>query len=697
MHSSDPVRADTARSRYIFGYARILQGCHLVCRLPHREHLFAEGHAEQAMDTLRMLSRSTGLKVNKKQDDATQSRLSQSGTSTVNGQPTSASRKRKRGLEEPTGGSATSESLSEDQVRKVQQEQKVKIVDLRKLQRHDSAENRKHHKENVRIFPQPVTSFAQLGPDYHVNGALADNIASQGYYEPTEVQLATLPLLLRSEDEPDLLTVAPTGSGKTLAYLIPAIDKISRVHKVSEGSDRHVSVLIIAPTKELASQIVNEGRKLTANTGVTVTAMRKGMKLHSQHQHTTADGTSDSEQDSQASTIVKADILVSTPLALVHALSQGKDDESPTPLPHIHTLILDEADVLLDPLFRSQTLSIWSACTLPSLRTSLWSATIGSNIEELVLSTTAQRQKTLQIRHPAPLLRTIIGLKDSSLPTISHRLIYAATEQGKLLGLRQLLHPTPTSSKTNATSPPPLRPPFLIFTQTIERATALHTELLYDIPSSAGGPSRIAVLHSSLSTRERSDVMTRFRKGAIWILITTDLLSRGVDFRGINGVVNYDIPTTSAGYVHRAGRTGRAGREGGVCVTFYTKDDIKYVKSIANIIAASEKRVAGKQEGTDGVVKSELEPWLLNALPDLSKKDRKELKERGVETRRAIKESDDAKARKMKRKARIGTKSGYERQVENNRKGAVMGSKRRGRREGGDGEEGGGEWGGIDD
>jgi ATP-dependent RNA helicase DDX52/ROK1 len=228
----------------------------------------------------------------------------------------------------------------------------------------------------------------------------------------------------------------------------------------------------------------------------------------------------------------------------------------------------------------------------------------------------------------------------------------------------------------------------LVFTQTIERAIALHSELLYDIPSEAGGSSRIAVLHSDLSDSKRADVMTRFRKGQIWVLVTTDLLSRGVDFRGINGVVNYDIPTTSAAYVHRVGRTGRAGREGGVAVTFYTMEDVKYVKGIANVIAASEK--GGEKVGDGG---SGIQPWLLRALPDISKKDKQKLKARGVEVRRSIKGDEDEKRVKAKRKAKISTKSGYERRLENNRKGAVQGSQRR--QQDSDMEDD--EWGGIRD
>ncbi len=611
------------------------------------------------------------------------------------------------------------ERLSADECRSIFKSHKVKMAaltgdlrdgisdatsDLRKGMRKRKSSaldplSRKRQKKASRLFTQPLTSFTLLKPFYKLSRILSNNLRKQGYIKPTEVQLATIPLLLDPTvaglhlpsdcSNVDLLTVAPTGSGKTLAFLTPLINRLVHDHHRSTAHDspRHVSALIVAPTKELVGQIVNEGRKLCMNTGVSITAMRKGMHVSVQSADSTLENRDEKIHTRKAldgPSAVKADILVTTPLLLGNTVTGEKSN-----LSSVRHLILDEADVLLDPLFRDQTLSLWNASTNASLRVSLWSATIGSNIEELVIHLIDERRVRLEIQDKSPLLRCIIGLKDSALPTISHKLIYAATEPGKLLGLRQLLHPAAAFDGNHAA--PPLRPPFLVFTQTIERAVALHSELLYDIPNEAGGSSRIAVLHSDLSDLKRSDIMARFRKGQIWVLITTDLLSRGVDFRGVNGVVNYDIPTSSASYVHRAGRTGRAGRAGGVAVTFYTRGDIKYVKSIANAISASEK-AGGKakdEKGENGVQK-----WLLSALPDISKKDRQELKKRGVSVRRKVRAGEDDKEARAKRTARISTKSGYERRLENNRRGAIVGGKGRLEDESEDGQSD--SWGGFD-
>ena len=586
-----------------------------------------------------------------------------------------------------------------------------------------------HRNVSTQIYPEPLVSFSELPTRYKISRRLGENLEAQAYRSPTEVQAGSLPLLLGSDQERglaigdsrkrkrstiqnshiDLLTVAPTGSGKTLAFMINLIHHLLEARRESpvQGAEKSVGhgvqALILAPTHELADQIVNEGRKLALGTGLKVSAMKKGMILQTEASATPKQLQDDSDLESQEQTsdgdsseprpAVKSDIVVSTPMLLVNAISNSQSN-SPTNLPAIRYLVLDEADVLLDPLFRAQTLGILDACINPLLQLTFWSATIGSSIESLAQSTILSRRRNLGITSPHYLIRVVVGLKDSAIPTITHRLTYAATEQGKLLALRQLLHPTAPSDDKG----PSLRPPFLVFTQTIHRAIALHSELRYDIPPEAGGSSRIAVLHSDLSDSARAAIMAGFRKGEIWILITTDLLSRGMDFRGMNGVVNYDIPTTGASYVHRAGRTGRQGREGGVAVTLYTKEDIPYVKNVANVIAAGERARSKSKAKGDGTEDSEgqeeggVQKWLLDALPRVSKKAKRELKLRGVESRRGF---GDGPKEKERRRARISTKSGYDRRMENRRKGAAKGVHQRGVREAEDGNED--EWGGFED
>jgi ATP-dependent RNA helicase DDX52/ROK1 len=671
------------------------------------------------MDALRLLTRSTKF-AKKGTSTGTQIHTPSSGPASNpqlfdhGNQAQGAQRKRKRGSETVTasldffGGGASAkegdveqkEQDSSGEQSRLQQEQaapvamsteeckqllgrhKVKVTLFRNETEAPAKKKKKKEKGDKEkkaaqsspdhatpLYPAPVTDFGSLAPRYRISKALLRNIKDNGYSTTTEVQLAALPLLLdprpyldvqgqddEQEHHIDLLSIAPTGSGKTLAFMIPLIHALTLARRTQTPSGPQA--IILAPTKELASQIANEGRKLALNTAIRITNVRKGM-------HLASDPSTDADASGNDVPPVKADILVSTPAALKNAI--GDAATSSHALSQIRFLVLDEADVLLDPLFRDQTLSVWNALSNPNLRLGFWSATMGSNIEELVKATIKSRAERLSEAGStpvqiAPFVRLVVGLKDSAVPNVDHRLIYAATEQGKLLALRQLLHPT----STGVDKQPVVRAPFLIFTQTIERAVALHSELLYDIPAEAGGISRISVLHSDLSDTARDHVMTRFRKGEVWILITTDLLSRGVDFRGINAVINYDAPTSAAAYVHRVGRTGRAGRQGGVALTYYTDDDVASIKTVANIIVASQKQ-RGAAGGTTNI-----QQWLLDALPTPSKRDKQQLKKRGIETRRSASGKD---TKTGKPKARISTKSGYIRKLENNRKGAVAASK----------------------
>lgn len=548
--------------------------------------------------------------------------------------------------EEVVGADAGPVLESDDDIRKLLARHKLRFTILSgappvtTATAADEGQKKKKKKQQQSLLIPPLTSFSQLRSSQHgyaLSKRVYENILRQGYAAPTEVQMGALPVLMRKSHvaggDVDLLTCAPTGSGKTLAYVVPLLDGILAAR--SKGvREKGVKAVVLAPTKELAAQIVNEIMKLAVGTGVKVALMRKGMAA------TSAKGET-------AGIHITSDILVSTPLLLLHAI---ESEEGKGEFAKVRRLVLDEADVLLDELFRDQTLGIWKALRETAnggLRTSLWSATISSGTEEVARnmmlpspsspsSTTAPSQT---------ILRFIVGIKDTALPTVHQTLLYTATEPGKLLALRQLF----TTS---------FHAPALIFVQSIPRAQALHAEILYDLPT----PGRIAVLHAALTDTARAETMARFRRGDVWVLITTDLLARGVDFRGVRLVINYDIPTTVVAYIHRVGRTGRAGAEDGCAVTYYTKEDVGYVKGIANVIAVAQKTKNGSVDGGGG---GGVQKWLLDALPKTSRRDRKRLKLQGVQTR------------SLGTKARISTKSGYERQKTNTRRGAAEASRRR--------------------
>jgi ATP-dependent RNA helicase DDX52/ROK1 len=509
-------------------------------------------------------------------------------------------------------------------------EEKKKKSKKEKKEKKDKKENKteegpKKKAKRPELFIPPLTDFSQLRSSAHgyaLSKRVFSNILAQGYSSPTEVQMGSLPILMKDnlsiEGIPagspiDLLTCAPTGSGKTLAYVVPLLNRLLREQKDrNNDAQKGVKAIILAPTKELVSQITNEIKKLVVGTSIKVSQFKKGARPVS---------FTDVLPEDFKDPSIKSDILVSTPMVLQNALESAGE----SCLTNLTAFILDEADVLLDELFREQTVAIWTALKSRSttLRTSLWSATMPSSVEALVTTHLPDSN----------IIRLVVGIKDSSLPTITQDLTYCATETGKLHALRQLF----TTG---------LRPPLIIFLQSIDRAQALYREVQYDLAT----PGRIAVLHAKLDDTTREQTMTRFRLGEVWILITTDLLARGMDFRGVRMVVNYDIPTSVASYIHRVGRTGRAGKDG-KAVTYYTKEDIGYVKGIANVIKAS---------GGD------VQKWLLDALPNTTKEEKKKLKMHGVEVRRGVSAA-----------ARISTKSGAQRDKEWRRKMAVESSKRR--------------------
>ena len=155
-------------------------------------------------------------------------------------------------------------------------------------------------------------------------------------------------------------------------------------------------------------------------------------------------------------------------------------------------------------------------------------------------------------------MRSILLFRDTPLPLIQQSLTYVADDASKLPGLLTYFAQ-------------PYNPPVLIFTSTQTRASSLAEELvLNSIPN-------VDCLHAGMTQKEREDSISRMRKGESWVMVTTEVMARGMDFKGVREVINYDFPTTIQSYVHRIGRTGRAGREG-KAVTFFTDEDGPYLK-----------------------------------------------------------------------------------------------------------------------
>ena len=242
------------------------------------------------------------------------------------------------------------------------------------------------------------------------------------------------------------------------------------------------------------------------------------------------------------------DLLIATPLRLVYLVRENK-----LSLNRVGLLVLDEADKLFELGFVEQIDEILSMCN-SKLQRALFSATLPEGVEELARTV---------LLNP---IRVVIGTRNACNTSIDQRLMFVGREQGKLLALRQLVAKG-------------LNPPVMIFVQSKERAAELHRELAYD-------GLKIDALHADRTNAQRDAIVRGFRSGDIWVLICTDILGRGVDFKGIKTVINYDFPQSATSYVHRIGRTGRAGRRG-TAITLFTEVDMPMLRSIANVMRLS--------------------------------------------------------------------------------------------------------------
>ncbi|KIK70400.1 hypothetical protein GYMLUDRAFT_32405 [Collybiopsis luxurians FD-317 M1] len=428
--------------------------------------------------------------------------------------------------------------------------------------------------------PDSAETFEAMRDRYQLSSLLMSNLSKNGYTYPTGIQSHGIPILLESRD---LAAISPTGTGKTISYLLPIFASL-RAPAASTDTDAGsgVGALILAPTRELAHQIHNECLKLAQGRKWRIVLFSKA----------TANTLSDKAVRD------KVDIIVSTPLRLVSSLQSGS-----LSLSNVRHLIFDEADRMLDNEFLPQIEEIVAACTHPNLQKAVFSATLPANAEKIAMD---------MLRDP---IRVVVGLKDTPLPLIAQSLTYVADDASKLPSLLTYFSQ-------------PYNPPVLIFTSTQPRASSLAEELVLN------GISNVDCLHAGMSKKEREDAVSRMRKGESWVMVSTEVMARGMDFKGVQEVINYDFPTTVQSYIHRIGRTGRAGRSG-KAVTFFTDEDGPYLKSIANVILQSGQSV----------------PEWMTKLPKPSKMKRKQMgktkRPETVNAARKIGRNDAIKKREM--------------------------------------------------
>ena len=364
-------------------------------------------------------------------------------------------------------------------------------------------------------------TFEQLGLSEPILKALK----KEGYSTPTPIQQQSIPAIL---DNRDLLGCAQTGTGKTAAFALPIIQLLSKDHKPTNGY-KHIRALVLTPTRELASQIHESFTAYGRNTGLTQQVIFGGV---SQHNQTLAlrNGT---------------DILIATPGRLLDLMTQGH-----IYLDFLEKFVLDEADRMLDMGFIHDLRKI--IAQLPEERQTLFfSATMPKEIAGLagrLLSNPVKVEVT-------PVSSTAETVEQS---------VYFVNKSDKKTLLIHLLN----AGNIKRT---------LVFTKTKHGADRLSKDL-------NKANVRADALHGDKTQSARERALANFKAGKLKVLVATDIAARGIDVDDLTHVINYDIPNVPETYVHRIGRTGRAGANG-TALSFCDREERAFLKDIHKLIA----------------------------------------------------------------------------------------------------------------
>jgi ATP-dependent RNA helicase RhlE len=348
-------------------------------------------------------------------------------------------------------------------------------------------------------------------------------VKSEGYISPTPIQERAIPLLLKGYD---LMGCAQTGTGKTAAFAIPILQLLyERLNPIAVR--RQIAALIVTPTRELAIQIGESFSAYGKYTGLKHTVIYGGVS-----------------QLAQTIALKNIDILVATPGRLLDLI-----DQRIISLQYIQFFVLDEADQMLNMGFIHDVKKIISK--LPAKRQSLFfSATIPSEIQKLAGSILYKPVKI----NLAPVVETTNLIKQS---------LYFVDKPDKKALLIHLLKDKSIDSA-------------LVFTRTKHGADSISRDLM-----KAG--IKAAAIHGNKSQVARQDALNNFKNKRTRVLVATDLASRGLDVEHLSHVINYEIPNIPETYIHRIGRTGRAGLDG-IAISFCDSEEKEYLKDIYKLI-----------------------------------------------------------------------------------------------------------------
>ena len=361
-----------------------------------------------------------------------------------------------------------------------------------------------------------TTTFAELG----LNEQILAGVESLGFSTPTPVQAGAIPEVLAGRD---VVASAQTGTGKTAAFALPTLQRIAG----KTGKGPHA--LVVTPTRELAAQIDNVVKEVCEQTGQRAVIVMGGARFEKQIKQLERG----------------CDLLVATPGRLLDLMEHNH-----VSLSGVEVLVLDEADRMLDMGFWPSVRRIMHA--LPEKhQTLLFSATIPPSIKSTI---------DAMLHEPAVVEISRVG---ETADTVEEHLCPVTQVQKPEL-LRALLE------AGGAAGEKPER--VLVFCRTKHRVDDVSKML-------KNAQVKVDVMHADRTQKERERALERFREGKVQVLVATDVMSRGIDVAGVDAVVNFDVPMDPEDYVHRIGRTGRAGATGHA-YTFVAPDEISPLREI---------------------------------------------------------------------------------------------------------------------
>eukprot|EP01038_Epipyxis_sp_PR26KG_P007857 gene7857-10665_t len=376
--------------------------------------------------------------------------------------------------------------------------------------------------------PKPVLTFEEASmPEY-----VQKEVLKQGFSSPTPIQSQGWPMALLGRD---MIGISATGSGKTLAFLLPAMIHINAQPYLQSGDGP--IVLVLAPTRELALQIKQECDKFGASSEIKNTVVYGGVPKQTQ------------VRDLK----IGVEIVIATPGRLIDHLEGGT-----TNLRRVTYLVLDEADRMLDMGFEPQMRKIVSQIR-PDRQTLMWSATWPKEVQALA---TDFLQNPYQVH---------VGSLDLRANTMIKQYVEVLTDFDKYQRLMHHIAEYNDGSKV------------IVFVETKKGCDQLTRSL-----RSARFPANS--IHGDKSQQDRDAALADFKSGMCPILVATDVAARGLDVKDVRIVVNFDMPNNIEDYVHRIGRTGRAGAKG-VAVSFITEKHTKLAKELVEILFQAQQEI----------------------------------------------------------------------------------------------------------